>query len=83
MANVRFVKNAAGYVSLMNGAKIQAVCGSAARAVASAAGPGHSSDTRSGKSRAHARAFTTTTEARVKEFGGSGPLKRALSAGRV
>ena len=83
MADVRFVRNGAGFAEIENGSAMRGVCGSAAARIASAAGPGHASDSRSGARRVHARAYTTTNAARAREFGGGGPLKRSIGAGRL
>lgn len=82
MGDVRFKKNSAGFREVANVMALP-MCGASAARIASAAGPGHASDVRPGKTRAHARAYTTTAAARMKETGGSGPLKRAVSAGRI
>lgn len=82
MASVRLTLSSAGFRELARGAEMQSVCLLSARKIAAAAGHNHAADVVAGVTRAHARAYTTSNGARAREFGGSGPLKRAISAGR-
>lgn len=82
-SNVKFKRNPAGYKAIMRSSAMASVCHGAASRMASSAGTGYASDVQVGASRVHARAYTTTNVSRLKEIGWFGPLKRAMSAGRI